>query len=151
MGLSLQVKRFAASAKFTLAAVLLVAVLTACPDTTLSTGSDLLTISQGSDIYDQAGTFSFTAAKSGEDTITRSFVVSNTGTASISILKIEYSNPENFTFYSSSLPGALEIENESEFDFNFHPRHEGRHESEISIYIDGYEEPVILHLVGDAH
>lgn len=144
-------KRLTTSVKSALTAILFAAVLTSCPNTTLSTGSDLLTISQGSDIYDQNKIFTFTAAKSGEDTITNSFVVANTGTTSINILKIEYSNPENFTFYSSSLPGALKLESESEFNFNFHPRHEGKHESNISIYIDGSDEPVILHLVGDAH
>ena len=145
------IKRFAPSVKLALTAVMFIAILTGCLDTALATGSDLLTISQGSDIYDQNKIFTFNAAKSGEDTIISAFVVSNTGTARISILKIEYSNPENFTFYSSSLPGALEVESELEFDFNFHPKHEGKHESDVSIYIDGYEDPVILHLVGDAH
>ena len=143
--------RFAASVKLTLTALIVAAALTACPDTAPSAGTALLTVSQGSEIYDQTRVFNFAAAKSGQDTITRSFVVSNTGTASLSILKIEYSNPENFTFYSSSLPGSMELESESEFDFNFHPRYEGKHESDIAIYIEGYGEPVILHLAGEAH
>ena len=143
-----RVSRFAGAVYTTLWVVAIVA-FAGCAADTLPSDSSYLNISRGETDYTGSRSFRFDPIKKDSATIFYTFTISNTTKEHIEITRIECSSPDNFTFYSSSLPGELPPEGSIDFELGFHPLSEGSHESTLSMYLSGSEEPFIFQVFGN--
>ena len=124
-------------------------VLSGCAGETLPADSSYLTISRGDTDYTRSGAFTFDSLKTDSATVIHTFTISNITKDRIEVSRIECSSPGSFTFYSSSLPGILPPEGSVDFELGFHPLRSGAHESVLSLYLSGYEEPFIFRVSGN--
>ncbi len=143
------VSRFAGAVCATLLSVIAIVAFAGCAADTLPSDSSYLSIRRGETDYTGSRSFRFDPIKKDSATIFYTFTISNTTKEHLEITRIECSSPDSFTFYSSSLPGELPPEGSIDFELGFHPLSEGFHESILSMYLSGSDEPFIFRVSGN--
>ena len=136
---------FAALALF----ILLVALVSGCNDTSIPADVPQLVVSRQQD-FSQKQLFDLGIADVGKETVFYNFSVASTTKEPVHVTRIEYTNPEDFTILSNSIPGTITRDDEAGFEVSFHPSVRGPHESAISVYVDGFTKPFVLHITGEA-
>ena len=136
------------SLMFCITVVALLACFGACDTNSITSDFPNLSVIQGETEYAEARRFQFNQMEAGGDVEVYTFTVSNYGRNSMMVSKVEYSDPGNFTFFSSSLPGEIEPESNVAFVISFHPRVAGEYRSKIAIYFEEIKKPFILNIIG---
>ena len=79
---------------------------------------------------------------------TNTFVLRNTGSMELEIVRVECSSPEVFTFNSTDIPGALMAGEKADFDLSFHPTSSGTYSARLVLVIAGTEKPIVFEIEG---
>ena len=129
---------------------LCISFIAACGSPSIPSDIPQLVVSRNQQDVPHKQAFDLGLTEVGTETVFYNFSVASVAKDPISITKIEYTNPEDFTILSNSMPGVVTREKDAGFEVSFHPGVRGFHESEISVYVEGFSKPFVLHLTGEA-